>query len=130
MNRALFAACMTITVVGVAWLIYDIFIRTPAADFTTRLGEAGTHDQDRRLPNLPVQIVLEQNRSRVIAWQDDGNIHAWDTATGTSQLVIWSESLFAYCRARELLLVKKLGHKQELGHALHFVRMLYRFQPY
>ncbi len=105
MNRTLFAFCMTVTVLGAAWLIYDIFLRAPAADYAAQLGKAGPHNETRRLPNLPLDIVFEQNRSRVIAWQDDGNIHAWDTDTGKSRLIVWTESLFAYCRARELLLI-------------------------
>ena len=46
------------------------------------------------------------------------------------QLFLVSTGTTQFLQFRELLLVKKLGHKQELGHALHFVRMLYRFQPY
>lgn len=105
MNRTLFTICMTITVVGMGWLLYDIFLRTPAADYSAQFGKAGQHNEQRRLPNLPLDIVLEQNRSRVIARQDDGNIHAWNTATGKSRLIVWTESLFAYCRNRELLLI-------------------------
>lgn len=105
MNRTLFTFCMTVTIVGTVWLLYDIFLRTPAADYSAQLGKAGAHNEDRRLPNLPLDIVFEQNRSRVIARQDDGNIHAWDTATGKSRLIVWTESLFAYCRMRELLLI-------------------------
>jgi WD40 repeat protein len=105
MNRTLFTFCVTITIVGAVWLLYDIFLRTPAADFSAQFGKPGPHNEHRRLPNLPLDIVFEQNRSRVIARQDDGNIHAWDTATGKARLIVWTESLFAYCRARELLLI-------------------------
>jgi|GEM_PF-880366 len=105
MNRTLFTFCMTVTVLGVLWLFYDIVLRTPTADYSAQFGKAGPYNEHQRLPNLPLDIVFERNRSRVIARQDDGNIHAWDTETGKSQLIVWTESLFAYCRTRELLLI-------------------------
>ena len=84
---------------------YSHFLWISPATYTIKLGEPGPHNQIRRLNNLSLDIVLEQDRNRVLSRQANGKIVAWDLRSGSPQTIAQTEGLYGYCRNRQFMLL-------------------------
>lgn len=106
MKKIILIISIIISISAITGFIYWKFIAYPAVQYSTKLGVPGDHSPHRRLPELPLDIVLDQDRARIISRQDDGKVISWDLKTGKPQLIARTESLFGYCRANQLLIVR------------------------
>lgn len=104
-----------LAVIGLAIAGYALRSSDTTIEYATILGTPGNHTPDARLPDLALQIEFDQANNRIISAQHNGEIIAWDISSGSrTELAKTTTGLFAYCRARQLLLV----HEQE-GIILH-----------
>lgn len=99
----LILALCAVTAVGV--FSYDWFFKSPALVYATMIGVPGPHSTNSNLPALSLEIEFDQNRSRVLTRQEDGNVISWGLKSGKPHQVTKTDSLFAYCRAEQKLLV-------------------------
>ncbi len=99
---------IALTAISLA-LIFFYWIRYPRVSYKQILGNPGPHSIHSDLPNLALDVVLEQNRSRVLSRQVNGDVLAWDLKSGKGEKVATTSSVFAYCRTGEQMIV---GDKQ------------------
>lgn len=68
------------------------------------LGSPSPHSKAKDLPNLAVDLTFSSDGSRLVAWQKDGNILSWDLSTGRAKHLGRSQTVFAMCGAKDLML--------------------------
>ncbi len=118
--------CLFIAAAG-----YSLLSAKPTP-FAMVLGSPGVHSQTKALPKLAVDLTFSRDGSQLVARQKDGKIVAWDLASGSARHLGRSETVFAMCAAKDLLLkgmaggvlgVETLGGKVisrlELGEMAH-----------
>lgn len=107
MLRWLVISLVAIAVVSFAVLVYGVGIRSSAPDlrFNRILGTPGVVSETGRLPELVLQMGFDQNGTRLIARQEDGAIVSWNVASGDPAPIAQTSSVFAYCPARDRLVV-------------------------
>ncbi len=73
------------------------------------LGSPGVQSDGKDLPSLAVSLTFSQDGSRLVAWQKDGTILSWDLSTGRAKPLGRSDSVFAMCGAKDLMLKAAAG---------------------
>ncbi len=68
------------------------------------LGSPSVYTKGKDLPNLAVDLTFSQDGGRLVAWQRDGTILAWDLSTGRAKPLGRSDAVFAMCGAKDLML--------------------------
>lgn len=105
------AICVVIVIGG---LSYHRLIRAPALTYIRVLGVPGPVTQHVNLPTLPLHLAFDQARARIVARQENGQIVFWNLKTGGRVVVARTKSAFAYCRAKQRLLIG-----DDIGVSLH-----------
>ena len=105
MNRRLLLVLIATVAAATALFTFDRQLLTPALAYTTKLGTAGVHSPHHELPELPLALVFDQARERIVSRQENGRVVAWDIESGARTVLAKTDSLFAFCSAEQILLV-------------------------
>ncbi len=75
----------------------------PTIAFSKAVGAPGPHDQHSRSPGLAMDLAFSGDDSRIIVRQENGDVVAWDLASGAPDLLGQTAGAFAYCAAEDVL---------------------------
>ena len=91
-------------ILAIAALIFVFSGSSGDLSYTTVLGKPGAHSTKSRLPELPLDIVYDQPMGRIVSHQDNGDVIAWDIASGKATNLTRTRSVFAYCPVQQLVI--------------------------
>ncbi|MCP5082011.1 MAG: WD40 repeat domain-containing protein [Alphaproteobacteria bacterium] len=77
------------------------------APFSVVLGSPSPHSNKSDLPQLAVDLSFSKNGRHLVAWQKNGKIVSWDLSSGKVKEIGRSNSVFAYCTGKDLILKGK-----------------------
>lgn len=100
---AIVVVCLFVGVAGYSLLSAN------TAPVVQVLGSPSVTSNGKDLPNLAVSLTFSQDGSRVVAWQKDGTILSWDLRSGRAQPLGRSDTVFAMCGAKDLMLRAAAG---------------------
>ncbi len=76
-----------------------------------QLGGPGPDLPRRRAPNLALDMIFTADGEALVTRQEDGQVMRWAIATGRARKLGRTEGAFAFCPARDLLLVGDAGRR-------------------
>lgn len=109
MTRTLLTVCLILVAVAAAGFGYLHVTRSADLRFMQVLGIPEVHSPHGRLPELAMEVLFDDAQGRVMSRQDNGDIRSWDLASGEARLIARTDGLFAYCPAKQLLIVGDAG---------------------
>lgn len=95
---AIAVVCLFVGVAGYSLLSAN------TAPVVNVLGAPSVHSKGKDLPGLAVNLTFSQDGSRLVVWQKDGTILSWDLSTGRAKPLGRSNTVFAACGAKDLML--------------------------
>ncbi len=103
-------AALACTALGGGWY-FGLAPASADLPVVAQLGGPGPELPRRRAPNLALDMIFTADGEALVTRQEDGQVMRWTIATGQARKLGRTEGAFAFCPARELLLVGDAGRR-------------------